>query len=92
MAGNDKSIVSPDPNDITITLGRIYELLATCVAKSEKGLNCAIEKLENDDNIGQEQLLALQAKIQAWGNLNSVATGLLRATGDALKSTAQNIR
>ncbi|MDR2776541.1 MAG: hypothetical protein LBB17_00635 [Puniceicoccales bacterium] len=93
MAGtNNKTINSPIPDDITVTLGRIYALLATCVSKSEKGLNCAIKRLENDDNIGQEQLLALQAKIQSWGNLTTTCTGLLRAVGDALKSTSQNVR
>ncbi|MDR0742041.1 MAG: hypothetical protein LBE98_01085 [Puniceicoccales bacterium] len=93
MAGNsNKSIISPEPDSITVTLGRIYALLASCVAVSEAGLNCAIQKLENDDNIGQEQMLALQAKIQSWGNLSTTCTGLLRGVGDALKGTAQNVR
>ena len=76
----------------SVTLGRIYALLASCVAACEKNLNSAIKKLEEEDDIGQEQLLALQAKIQSWGNLTSTATGLLRAVGDSLKSTTQNIR
>ena len=76
----------------SVTLGRIYKLLASCVAKCEENLNSAIKKLESEDDIGQEQLLALQAKIQSWGNLTSTATGLLRAVGDSLKSTTQNIR
>jgi hypothetical protein len=76
----------------SITMGRIWGLLASAVSKCEKKLNSAITKLEEQDDIGQEQLLALQAKIQSWGNLTSTATGLLRAVGDSLKSTTQNIR
>jgi hypothetical protein len=40
----------------------------------------------------QEQMLAIQSKIQAWTNILSICTGILRAVGDALKATAQNIR
>ncbi|MDR2737747.1 MAG: hypothetical protein LBB18_02280 [Puniceicoccales bacterium] len=80
------------PDEATITLGRIYALLVSCVRTCETKLNSAILRLEGKDDIGQEQLLALQAKIQAWGNLTSTATGLLRAVGDSLKSTTQNIR
>jgi hypothetical protein len=79
-------------SDATVTLGRIYALLASCVASCEKNLQSAIKKLESEDDIGQEQLLALQAKVQSWGNLTSTCTGLLRAVGDALKSTSQNVR
>ncbi|MDR1457822.1 MAG: hypothetical protein LBI47_03180 [Puniceicoccales bacterium] len=75
-----------------MTLSRIYNLLASCIATYETALNCAITKLESEDDIGQEQMLALQAKIQAWGNLTSTCTGLLRAVGDAIKTTSQNVR
>jgi hypothetical protein len=94
MAVNiDNAIKSPGIQaDAEITLGRIYQLLASCVASCERGLNCAVKKLEGEDDIGQEQMLALQAKIQSWGNLTSTCTGLLRAVGDALKSTSQNVR
>ncbi|MDR1233181.1 MAG: hypothetical protein LBJ75_02900 [Puniceicoccales bacterium] len=81
-----------NPDETTATLARIYALLASCVRTSETGLNSAIKQLENSENIGQEQMLALQAKIQAWGNLTTTCTGLLRAVGDAMKSTAQNVR
>lgn len=91
MSGNYK-IESTSADKDSVTLGRIYALLASCVAECEKNLNSAIKKLEAEDDIGQEQLLALQAKIQSWGNLTSTATGLLRAVGDSLKSTTQNIR
>ncbi|MDR1413466.1 MAG: hypothetical protein LBI56_00810 [Puniceicoccales bacterium] len=76
----------------SITLGKIYALLASCVSSCEKGLKSAITKLEKEDDIGQQQMLALQAKIQSWGNLSTACTGALRAVGDALKSTTQNIR
>lgn len=89
---NSYTIKSTATDKDSITLGRIYALLASCVATCEKNLNSAIKRLEQEDDIGQEQLLALQAKIQSWGNLTSTATGLLRAVGDSLKSTTQNIR
>jgi hypothetical protein len=86
------NIAISDPDETTATLTKIYALLASCVRKAEAGLNSAIKQLENSENIGQEQMLALQAKIQAWGNLVTTCTGLLRAVGDALKATAQNVR
>lgn len=73
-------------------LGRIYQFLASCVAKSENKLNSIMKSLEKKDDVAQADLLALQAKIQSWGNLTSTATGILRAIGDSLKSTTQNIR
>ncbi|MDR1528684.1 MAG: hypothetical protein LBS22_03835 [Puniceicoccales bacterium] len=85
-------IHAPSTGTTSVTLSRIYNLLASCVATYESELNCAIHKLENEDDIGQEQMLALQAKIQAWGNLTSTCTGLLRAVGDAIKTTSQNVR
>jgi hypothetical protein len=51
--------------DITATLSSIYHLLASCSAKCETNLNSAIPRLENDDDIGQEQLLARRSKIQS---------------------------
>ncbi|MDR2603160.1 MAG: hypothetical protein LBC11_01175 [Puniceicoccales bacterium] len=85
-------IHSPAPDNVTVTLSRIYALLASCIATYEGELNSAIHRLESEDDIGQEQMLALQAKIQAWGNLTSTCTGLLRAVGDAIKTTSQNVR
>ena len=73
-------------------LGRIYAFLASCVANSENKLNSIMKSLEKKDDVAQADLLALQAKIQSWGNLTSTATGILRAIGDSLKSTTQNIR
>ena len=73
-------------------LGRIYKFLASCVANSEHKLNSIMKSLEKKDDVAQADLLALQAKIQSWGNLTSTATGILRAIGDSLKSTTQNIR
>ena len=73
-------------------LGRIYAFRASCVANSENKLNSIMKSLEKKDDVAQADLLALQAKIQSWGNLTSTATGILRAIGDSLKSTTQNIR
>lgn len=75
-----------------LTLEKIYELLAKCVADNETSLDSAINKLEKEGDIGQAELLAIQSKIQSWGNLGATATGLLRAIGDSLKATTQNIR
>ena len=78
--------------DSAMQLGRIYAFLASCVANSEYKLNSIMKSLEKKDDVAQADLLALQAKIQSWGNLTSTATGILRAIGDSLKSTTQNIR
>jgi hypothetical protein len=77
----------------TVSIEKIYELLTKAVGNSEKNLSSIIAKLEsNSGDISQEQLLALQARVQSWGNIGSAASGLLRAIGDALKATTQNIR
>ncbi|MDR1433004.1 MAG: hypothetical protein LBI61_01520 [Puniceicoccales bacterium] len=75
-----------------VSLYDFYALLASFVGKCEIGLNSTIKRLQSADNIGQAELLALQSKIQSWGNLCSSATGLLRSVGDALKATSQNVR
>ena len=78
--------------ETTATLARVYEFLQNAVGEAEKKLDATIKTLESSADIGQQQLLALQSQIQAWSTFCSTATGLLRAVGDALKSTSQNVR
>lgn len=78
--------------ETTATLARVYEFLQKAVGEAEKKLDATIKTLESSADIGQQQLLALQSQIQAWSTFCSTATGLLRAVGDALKSTSQNVR
>jgi hypothetical protein len=75
-----------------LSLAKFYSVLASFIGKCESALNSSIAELEESSDVGQKELLALQSKIQTWGNLTSTATGLLRAVGDSLKSTTQNIR
>ena len=74
------------------TLAKVYEFLQEAVGKAEKNLDDTVGTLKSSADIGQQQLLALQSQIQAWSTFCSTATGLLRAVGDALKSTSQNVR
>jgi hypothetical protein len=77
----------------SVTIGRIWELLSGVVHDSEKNLSSLIAKLESSrGDIGQEQLLALQTKTQSWGNIISLASTLLRAIGDLIRGTVQNIK
>ena len=85
-------ITEKEFNEHSVSLYDFYTLLASFVAKCERGLSSAIHKLQARDDIGQSELLVLQSKIQSWGNMCSTATGLLRAVGDALKATSQNVR
>jgi len=44
------------------------------------------------NEIDQGTLIPMQAKVQTWSTIVSGVTGIVRAIGDGLKSTAQNIR
>lgn len=74
------------------TLAKVYDFLQKAVGEAEKKLDATITTLESSADLSQQQLLALQSQIQAWSTFCSTATGLLRAVGDALKSTSQNVR
>ena len=78
--------------ETTATLARVYDFLQNAVGKAEEKLNKTINTLNSSADLSQQQLLALQSQIQAWSTFCSTATGLLRAVGDALKSTSQNVR
>jgi hypothetical protein len=76
-----------------ITLEKIYEIMAKIIAKSDKNIQSELDKIESDkDGLSQSQLLSIQSKIQSWQNMSATASGMLRAVGDALKATVQNIR
>ncbi|MDR1173347.1 MAG: hypothetical protein LBK24_00970 [Puniceicoccales bacterium] len=75
-----------------ISLEGLYTFGSETVRRSEQNLNKALERLESGENISQQELIALQTKMSAWTNICNVVSGMLRAVGDALKATAQNIR
>ncbi|MDR1891386.1 MAG: EscF/YscF/HrpA family type III secretion system needle major subunit [Puniceicoccales bacterium] len=85
---------NPQTGNTGLTLERLYSTLMKVVARGEANMNEKITKLENDDGskIGQTELLALQSKLQSWTNMSNIASGILRAVGDALKASAQNVR
>jgi hypothetical protein len=89
LMGGQGNIV---PNDSQFTLEKLYVMLASYIETSEADLNSTLTKLQQTQNVGQSELLAIQAKVQAWGTLCSSVTGSLRAAGDAFKATSQNIR
>jgi hypothetical protein len=75
------------------TLERLYQLLGKVVNDQESDLNKAITDLANSgSNIDQGALLKVQGMVQTWGVTSGLATGTLRAAGDALSRTTQSIR
>lgn len=76
------------------SLEKLYEKLGKYIENYEKDLNESIEKMggEGTKDIDQSTLLRMQARVQTWGTIVTAATGTVRAIGDGLKSTAQNIR
>ena len=75
------------------TLENLYELLGKVVHDQENGLNDAIKELStNGSNIDQGALLRVQGMVQSWAVTSGLATGTLRAAGDALSRTTQSIR
>jgi hypothetical protein len=75
------------------TLENLFIKLATVVNNQEKDLNKQIENLaDGTGSIDQGALLKVQGMVQSWGVTSGLATGTLRAAGDALTKTTQNIR
>ncbi|MDR2664491.1 MAG: hypothetical protein LBB14_03140 [Puniceicoccales bacterium] len=75
------------------TLERLYKLLGQVVHDQESDLNKAIEDMANSgSNIDQGALLRVQGMVQSWGVTSGLATGTLRAAGDALSRTTSNMR
>lgn len=78
-----------------VTIESLYSVLANYLSDYEATLGSAIEGLGSGgeaNQIDQGRLLNIQAKVQTWGTIVTTATGIVRAAGDAMKSTAQNIR
>ncbi|MDR1232917.1 MAG: hypothetical protein LBJ75_01495 [Puniceicoccales bacterium] len=76
-----------------ISLGGLYTVLSSkVIGKTEQDLNEALKRLEGGEQISQQELLALQTKVNVWSNMSNIASGILRAVADAMKATAQNIR
>ncbi|MDR0595326.1 MAG: hypothetical protein LBF94_01325 [Puniceicoccales bacterium] len=78
-----------------VTIESLYSVLASYLSAYEETLGSAIEGLGSGseaNQIDQGRLLSIQAKVQTWGTIVTTATGIVRAAGDAMKSTAQNIR
>jgi hypothetical protein len=84
--------ISVKDNKVSIEL--LYLALASYISSYEDDLKDSIEGMagKTADQVDQATLLNIQAKVQTWGVITSTATGTLRAVGDGLKSTAQNIR
>jgi hypothetical protein len=75
------------------SLDKLYTLLGGVVSNQETELNSCIESLAGaGQSIDQGALLKVQGMVQTWGVTSGLATGTLRAAGDALTKTTQNIR
>jgi hypothetical protein len=75
------------------TLSNLYKMLGQVVSSQEYALNEEINKLASTGaSVDQGALLKVQGMVQTWGVTSGLATGTLRAAGDALTKTTQNIR
>ncbi|MDR2030407.1 MAG: hypothetical protein LBP65_03010 [Puniceicoccales bacterium] len=74
------------------TMENLYKVLVQVVAKQETDLNSEIQSLSGTGTIDQGTLLKVQGMVQTWGVTSGLATGTLRAAGDTLTKTTQNIR
>ncbi len=81
-----------------VSIENLYMALASYIADYEQTLMDDISGITGSNNsdtsqeIDQGQLLSIQARVQTWGTIVSTSTGIVRAIGDGLKSTTQNIR
>jgi hypothetical protein len=77
-----------------ISIQDLYSVLASYISNYEEELKSSIEGMagRTADQVDQSTLLNIQGKVQTWGVITSTATGIVRAIGDGLKSTTQNIR
>jgi hypothetical protein len=77
-----------------VSIQELYSVLATYINNYEEELKSSIEGMagKTADQVDQATLLNIQGKVQTWGVITSTATGIVRAVGDGLKSTTQNIR
>lgn len=78
----------------TVSIENLYVALASYIAQYEEELKSSIAGMSGKkaDEVDQGTLLNIQAKVQTWGVIVSTSTGIVRAIGDGLKSTTQNIR
>ncbi|MDR1456745.1 MAG: hypothetical protein LBI34_01660 [Puniceicoccales bacterium] len=82
-----------ETNGSCSTLNRLYRVLGEVVAAQEDDLNNEIDRIAGDGaSVDQGSLLRVQGMVQSWGVVSGLATGTLRAAGDALTKTTQNIR
>ncbi len=77
-----------------VSIENLYLALATYISSYEKELKNSIQGItgQTASEVDQGTLLNIQAKVQTWGTIVSTSTGIVRAIGDGLKSTTQNIR
>lgn len=77
-----------------VSIENLYLALASYIASYENELKSSIQGMAGAkaDEVDQGTLLNIQAKVQTWGTIVSTSTGIVRAIGDGLKATTQNIR
>jgi hypothetical protein len=77
-----------------VSIELLNEVLSSYVSDYEKDLKSSISKMtgKKSNEIDQGTLMEMQAKVQTWSIIVSAASGAIRAVGDGLKSTVQNIR
>lgn len=75
------------------TLESLYKALGTVVNTQEGELKTKIDQLAGEESgLNQAALLQVQGMVQTWSITSGLATGTLRAAGDAIVKVTQNIR
>lgn len=87
------------PTDIFTSKGRVttlenlFDTLAAVVVSQENELTGVIDELgDSGAGLDQGKLLRVQGMVQSWSITAGLATGTIRAAGDAIVKVTQNIR
>jgi len=77
-----------------ISIETLCSALASYISSYESSLESSTTGITGATagQVDQGTLLNIQAKVQTWGTIVSTAMGIVRAVGDGLKGTAQNLR
>jgi hypothetical protein len=77
-----------------VSIELLNELLSRYISDYEKDLQSSISEMtgKKSNEIDQGTLMGMQARVQTWSIIVSAATGTVRAVGDGLRATVQNIR
>ncbi|MDR1437691.1 MAG: hypothetical protein LBI69_01365 [Puniceicoccales bacterium] len=90
---NTSNLFIESAHGTTKTLDALYKYLVAVVKAQEEDVNKTVDEIsQSGSTVDQGVLLKMQAMVQTMGIISGMATGILRAVGDALNKVTQNIR